>query len=86
MFPNRSGGLAIDLLLLERFALVVQFFAATDAELDLDPTFLEVDFGRHQRQAAFIDLFGQFVDLFAMQQQFALADGIVVVLPRVAIR
>src|SRR5436305_13885231 len=58
--------------------LVPHFLAAGEGELDLGAAVLEVELGRHERQAALRDLARQRGELLLVQEQLAVAVRIVV--------
>ncbi len=68
------------------FTLVMRLLASRQSERDFDPTILEVQPGRHQRQSAFDRLANQLPDLRAMQEELAASLGIVVDVATVAVR
>ena len=56
----------------------MQLLAAADGEFHLDFAILEIHLGGNQGEAFFAGLAVELVDLLAVEQQFALADGQVV--------
>src|SRR6185295_2459550 len=84
-----TGGLlhlTLGLPLAQRGALVVQLLAAGQADLDLDPATLEVDLQRHDRQALLGRLAHDAGDLALVEQQLAVALGLVIGVGAVAVR
>ena len=60
--PHGAFDIALRIALLHRVAFIVLLFPATDAEQHFRSTFLEVHFERHEREAFFKGLAGEFVD------------------------
>lgn len=56
--------------------LVMEFFTLCDADLQFRHAFLPIQGCRHQGIALALDQADQFIQLAAMQQQFAGADGV----------
>src|SRR5574344_2857 len=66
-----SFKVALESLLLEGVALVVEGLAAADAELDLDPSVLEVDLERNQGESLRLRLELELADLLGMDEKLA---------------
>src|SRR5437763_4696945 len=75
---KRALDLAIRVALGDVAPLVAYVLAARECELDLGAAVLEVEPRRHERQPALLDLPGQRCDFLAMQEQLAVALGLVV--------
>src|SRR4051794_14739059 len=75
---HRPRRLAVVLPLPQRLPLVVVLLAARDGDLDLRAPVLEVQGQRHDRQAALAGRLGEPQDLVPVQEQLALATGLVV--------
>ena len=56
-------------------ALIVQFLAFRHRDFALDLALLQIDLGGNQRKALLARFAQQFIDLAAVQQQLAVADG-----------
>jgi ABC-type lipoprotein release transport system permease subunit len=69
-------GFAFRVALGERVAFVVRAFAARYGDLDLGPPVLEVDAGRHERDALLGRRAGERLELAPVQQQLADAYGV----------
>src|SRR5690606_19628130 len=70
---HRPVDLAAVLPLAKRLALVVELLALGHAELDLDPTVLEVHGERHDRVSRLARLLRELVQLGAVEEQLAAA-------------
>ena len=69
MVFHGPGCLAIRLLALEGLALIVEFLAVADADLEFEPPVLEVEPGRDQGQSFLLDLLDDLADFVTLQQQ-----------------
>src|SRR5437868_5360382 len=67
-------------------ALVDRVLAAGEGELDLRAALLPVEPRRNEREAALLDLAGQRLDLAPVQQELAVAIGVVGVDARLLVR
>ena len=76
--PHRPVDVAFGVAFFHRLAFVVLLLAVADAEQHLGPAFFEVHFERHEREAFFEGLAGEFLDLAAVHEQLAAALGLVV--------
>src|SRR5437764_11212654 len=61
-----------------RLALIVLLFPSCQRQLALDPSALEIDLGRNQRQSLLPRLALQLLDLAAMQQQLPISHWSVI--------
>jgi len=75
---HRPSHLALGVPLGHRSALVGHVLPPTDSELELREPILEVDAGRYERHALSSDLMRELLDLFAVQQQLAGTNRLVV--------
>ncbi len=71
--------IALGVAVRDRSTLVVELLAARQPELDLGPTAGDVQLERHDRLALRAGATQQLVDLLAVEQQLAIALGLVVV-------
>src|SRR6185503_6884209 len=71
--PYGLARVALDVLALDRLALVVRLLAAGEPDLDLDLPVLEVGLQGHDRVALLRRLAPELPDLAAMEQQLAVA-------------
>ncbi|CAB4396817.1 unnamed protein product [Rhizophagus irregularis] len=72
---HRGSDFALGVAVLLGGALVVLFFTLGQADFAFHAPALEVQVERHQRETGALDLADQFVELGAVQQQLARADG-----------
>jgi hypothetical protein len=72
--PHQAAAFALPAALLFRLALVVEFLAAAERDLDLGaPLVVEEQLERHDGHALTVDRSRELVDLATMQQQLARA-------------
>src|SRR5204862_2176318 len=71
--PDGLPRLPLDVLALDRLALVVRLLPAREADLDLDLAVLEVGLQGHEGVALLAHLAAQLVDLAAVEEELAVA-------------
>ena len=85
-FFYHCAGFAVGFALFFGLALVVKLLSLGDGEFDLDASILQIHLRGNKRQALFLNLAGELVDLSPMQQQFSRPCGLVVVAIAVTVR
>ena len=76
--PSGSLDLPLRISLDQVAPLVPRFLTPRERDLHLHTAVLEVHARRHERETPFTSLAEERVDLFAMQEQLAIAVGVVV--------
>src|SRR5580765_4852105 len=79
LVPHQTRLVALPVALLFGFALVVEFLALGDAELDLgDALGVEIEAQRNERHALALDRGGELVGLVLVDEQLALAARLMI--------